>query len=82
MKLQTRTECNIGGVDDEWDTEDIEEGGKLEQAIDEVKEDHSVDQIVDAAESIWLFRVYWNDNTDSVWVSRYGYNGGMEAQHD
>jgi len=80
--LQTRTTCQLNGVDDEWNTAELDFGAEIEEAIKVAEERRPPleDAVVVESDSIWLFRIYWNENTDSVWVSRYGYHGGMEVE--
>lgn len=76
--LRTRTTAQIGGVDDVWNTEEFDGGEEIDEAIEKVREDHDETVLING-DSIWVFEVHWNENTDSVWVGRYGYNGGMEV---
>lgn len=81
MKLTTNTTCRLDGVDDEWDVESLDYADELKDAIETVRDDHDEEVIVQA-ESIWIHRVHWNENTDSVWVGTYGYNRGMTIKED
>lgn len=78
MKLRTRTECNLSGIDDVWDVDEMDEAGMIRDAVEDVRDDHEK-EITFEVNNIWMFKVHWNENTDSVWVGRYGYNGGMEV---
>lgn len=78
IDLSTRTTCELEGVDDEWNTANMECGDEIEEAIRTVREDRE-ESVTVADGSLWMFRVYWNENTDSVWVGRFAYHGGMEV---
>ena len=81
IALETRTTCKLQGVDDSWDTADMGVGGEVESAIETVAKNRD-EEVVIPGENLWMYKVYWNENTDSVWVSRYGYNGGMEVDDE
>lgn len=77
LRMDRRTTCVLEGVDDEWIIDDLDCADELREAIATVREDHDAEEIVET--SIWLLKAYWNDNTDEVWVSAFGYNGGYEV---
>lgn len=62
-----------------WDVDDLDCAEELRDAVKTVRED-SDESVVVEGDSIWMYEVYWNDNTDSVWVSLFGYHGGFEVQ--
>jgi hypothetical protein len=76
--LERNTTCQIEGVDDTWEIRELDYGEELAEAIETVRADHDETAIVDS-DSPWVLKVYWNENTDSVWVSTFGYHGGFSV---
>lgn len=77
--LERNTTCRLEGVDDTWEIGELDHGEDLAEAIETVRADHDETVIVEA-DSIWMHEVYWNENTDSVWVGMYGYHGGFSVK--
>lgn len=80
MKLRTRTKCQIDDVDDVWDVDELDEADMIQDAVVNVRDNHD-SEITFKVGDLWVFTVYWNEDTESVWVARYGYNGGMEVEN-
>lgn len=76
--LEQRTNCQLDGVDETWVVDEQSEAAELKQAISDVRDDHDEERVIESG--VWQLKVYWNENTDSVWVGTYGYNGGYEVE--
>jgi len=48
---------------------------ELENAVGLVQGDHAKEKIVTSG--VWIFRVTWNEDLESVQVSCYGYSAGI-----
>jgi len=77
IEMQTRTRCELEDIDEVWNTADLRCGDEVEAAIETVREDHDENVLVE--DSPWILDVHWNENTNSVWIARFGYDGGMEV---
>ena len=78
MTLEQRTNCQLGGVEETWVVDEMENSDELKDAIAAVREDHDEEYVIES--NIWQLKVHWNENTDSVWVATFGYNGGYEVE--
>jgi hypothetical protein len=81
MKLRHRTTADVQFEDDDWDIAGKDYEDELREAIATAREDHDAEIVVEP-DDIYLFKVRWNENTDSVWVSVFGYSLGLEVDEE
>ena len=75
--LERLTKCQLSGVNDEWDIDDMECADELRDAIQTVRDDHDHEVRLEEP-PLWLLEVKWNEKREQVVVGTFGYHGEFE----
>lgn len=64
--------CQLSGVSEEWEIDELDCADELREAIEAVRDDHELEPTIKT--SPWLLEPYWNEK------NRRGPSGGVRAQ--
>jgi len=78
FERKTKTTVEEEGLDLLGEIEEEGYWDQLENMIEKVKEDHTKELTLDIG--VFLYKVIWNEKTDSVWIQCFPYRAGIEVK--